>query len=78
MSCCVVSEATLNFAYVFGATRTARAVCISFGLALSPVESCSLQSSRSSGHTFTPELKEMQAQKLENRAGSAGKSIGRA
>ena len=35
----------------------------SFGSALSPVESCSLQSSMSSAHTFTPRPSRMQAKR---------------
>ena len=63
--CCVVSEATLT-ARMFSGDAHRKSGVFSFGSALSPVESCSLQSPLSSHLCFTPAQPEVQAKRWRN------------
>jgi len=60
--CCVVSEATLT-ARMFSGDAHRKSGVFSFGSALSPVESCSLQSLLSSRFPFTPVKSRVQAKR---------------
>jgi hypothetical protein len=70
--CCVVSEATLT-ARVFSGDAHRKSGVFSFGSALSPVESCSLQSLMSSRFSFTPAKPEVQAKRWRKCKGGSNR-----